>query len=72
MAVIPFDPTRHIIRDVPAHIDSASHVLLLAVLSELVSIRDGEPDPQRAEQMRTITRALGAIVERFEPPKGVA
>lgn len=72
MAVIPFDPTRHIVRDGPAHIDSASQVLLLALLSDLVAIRDGEPDPQRAEQLRTITRALGAIVERFEPPKGAA
>ncbi len=72
MPVIPFDPTRRTLNDEPAHIDSASHVLLLALLSGLAAIRDGEPDPQRAEQLRTITRALGAIVERFEPPKGAA
>lgn len=72
MSVIPFDPATHIHRNEPAHIDIDSRWLLLALLSDLVAIRDGEPDPQRAEQLRTITRALGAIVERFEPPKGAA
>ncbi|WP_455232145.1 hypothetical protein [Geopseudomonas aromaticivorans] len=72
MPVIPFDPTRHIIRNVPAHIDIDSRWLLLALLSDLVAIRDSEPDPQRAEQLRTITCALGAVLARFEPPKGAA
>lgn len=72
MTVIPFDPTRRTVNDEQPHIDDVSRVLLLVAMSELVAIRDGEPDPQRAEQLRTITRALGAIVERFEPPKGAA
>lgn len=72
MAVIPFDPTQRATSNVPAHIDSASHVLLLALLSELVAIRDGEHNPQRAEQLRAIIRALGAVLARFEPPKGAA
>ena len=72
MAVIPFDPTLRAINDESPHIDSASHALLLAVLSDLVATRDGEPDPQCAEQLRAIARALCAVLERFEPPKGAA
>lgn len=72
MNVIPFDPTLHTIGSSPAHIDVDSHFLLLAVYSELLAVRNGEPDRQRAEALHTITRALGAIIERIEPPKGVA
>lgn len=72
MPVTPFDPGRYTVHTVPAHVDSASHVLLLAVLSDLVAIRDGEPDPQRAERLRTITRAMGEVLERLEPPRGAA
>ena len=54
------------------HIDVASRVLLLALLSELVAVRDSEPEPRRADRLRTITGTLCAIIERFEPPKGAA
>ncbi|MNZ25234.1 hypothetical protein D3C78_423980 [compost metagenome] len=72
MPVIPFDPDRHIIRSEPAHIDSASNFLLLAVLSDLVALRDSEPDHQRAEVLRATTCALCDVLERFEPPRGTA
>lgn len=70
--MIPFDPTRRTLNDEPPHIDSVSRVLLLVAMSELVAIRDAEPDPQRAEQLRPIACALGAVLARFEPPKGAA
>lgn len=56
----------------PPHIDNDSRWLLLALLSDLVAVRDGEPDPQRAARLKTITTALCGIIERFEPPRGKA
>ena len=72
MAVIPFDPIRRTVNAEPPHIDDVSRTLLLVAMSELVAVRDGEPDPQRAERLRPITCALGAVLARFEPPKGAA
>lgn len=68
MTVIPFNRGG----GEPLHIDEASHLLLLALLSDLVAVRDGEPDPQRAARLQAITTDLGKIVERFEPPQGAA
>jgi len=72
MTVVTFKPKGGGNGGEPPHIDVESQALLLCVLSDLVGIRDGEPDPLRADQLRAVTRALGSVIERFEPPKGAA
>jgi hypothetical protein len=66
MNVIPMFPGIYRHTSCPAKIDTISHLMLAEVMSDLVTVRDLEPDPNRAAMLKSITTRLGRVLTRFE------
>lgn len=66
--VIQFDCGTYIIRDdVPPHMDDYGRYSLLALMSDLVKLRDNAASIQARSELDAAVKKLGRVLARYEP-----